>query len=621
VPREVAHIDTGGAPATLIYMGLPTLRTGLALVLLVLAASELSAQTGANVLVVANEAVPGSLQIAERYVARRNVPGEQLLRVRTNTTDEISRPDFEGTIQAPIAAWLGKHQAQDRILYIVLTKGVPLRIAGTIGRMGTIASVDSELTLLYRRMAGTLAGPNGSIANPYFLSKGEAATAARFTHAKADIYLVTRLDGFTVNDALALIDRATTPAPAGRILLDQRAGLEDVANGWLLAAAKALTAAGFGDRVTLDTTSRVLGGEKQVLGYYSWGSNDPALRARRPELQFVPGAIAGMYLSSDARTFVEPPSTWKPGGSVGTQQFFAGTTQSLTGDLIRGGITGVAGQVAEPYLDSAVRPDILFPAYLAGFNLAEAFYLAMPALSWQTVVIGDPLCAPFSRDAAAGADADPPIDPQTELPSQFSARRADAINLKTTNRAALLKMMQAQSRQARADLAGARDAFEEALALDPKLTDASRVLASIYEELEDHDKADALYRALLKDDPNDTTALNNLAYSLAVRHNNPKEALPLAERADLLSPRSAVIYDTLGWVKYLLGDHAEAARLLGLAAAALPSNIDVQLHAAVALAEVGRVDDAAKILKAAEALDATIKERPEYAEAQAKIRR
>ena len=43
-----------------------------------------------------------------------------------------------------------------------------------------------------------------------------------------------------------------------------------------------------------------------------------------------------------------------------------------------------------------VRPQILFPAYLRGFNLAEA-YTAMPYLSWQTIVIGDPLCTPVPR--------------------------------------------------------------------------------------------------------------------------------------------------------------------------------------------------------------------------------
>ena len=117
----------------------------------------------------------------------------------------------------------------------------------------------------------------------------------------------------------ALIDRAATPASAGRVLLDQRSGLDDAPNKWLAAAAKALQDGGFGDRVTLEATSRVLDHEKQVLGYYSWGSNDPAQTSRRLDMEFVPGAIAGMFLSSDARTFNEPPPTWKPGNWQGGQ--------------------------------------------------------------------------------------------------------------------------------------------------------------------------------------------------------------------------------------------------------------------------------------------------------------
>ena len=75
--------------------------------------------------------------------------------------------------------------------------------------------------------------------------------------------------------------------------------------------------------------------------------------------------------------------------------------------------------MAEPYLDATIRPNILFPAYVSGFNLAESFYLAMPFLSWQTVVIGDPLCAPFARKALQPSDIDRGLDPTTEMPVHF----------------------------------------------------------------------------------------------------------------------------------------------------------------------------------------------------------
>ena len=40
---------------------------------------------------------------------------------------------------------------------------------------------------------------------------------------------------------------------------------------------------------------------------------------------------------------------------------------------------------------SLLGPDYLFPAYLSGRNLAESYYVAIPALSWQNIVVGDPL--------------------------------------------------------------------------------------------------------------------------------------------------------------------------------------------------------------------------------------
>ena len=73
-------------------------------------------------------------------------------------------------IQAPIARWLARNAAFDRILYIVLTKGIPLRVMGTAGRNGSTASVDSELALLYRTMYRREGrGHPGPQTNPYFL--------------------------------------------------------------------------------------------------------------------------------------------------------------------------------------------------------------------------------------------------------------------------------------------------------------------------------------------------------------------------------------------------------------------------------------------------------------------
>ena len=130
-----------------------------AAVCLALATAPAYGQTGANVLVIANEAVPASLAIGEYYVQRRDVPADQLLKIQTSTADQITRIVYEQTIARPISQWLARHAAQDRILFIVLTKGIPLRIAGTGGRQGTVASVDSELALLTAKWRGSPCRP------------------------------------------------------------------------------------------------------------------------------------------------------------------------------------------------------------------------------------------------------------------------------------------------------------------------------------------------------------------------------------------------------------------------------------------------------------------------------
>ncbi len=523
------------------------------------------AQSGANVLVIANESNAGSVQIAERYAQARSLPADNVIRLKTLPADApetISRRGYELQIERPIADWFSRHAAHDRILYIVLTKGIPLRIEGSSGRKGTQASVDSELTLLYRSLTGRPVPPHGQIQNPYFAGHAPSGGFTQFTHKDHDIYLVTRLDGFTVEDALALIDRAASPSRTGRVLFDQKAALDDPGNKWLSAAAERMSKAGFADRVVLESTSKILTNEPNVLGYYSWGSGDPAIKTRRLDLGFVPGGLAATFVSTDARTFREPPTDWTPGAGQDRKTHYAGSQQSLIGDLAREGATGVAGHIAEPYFDAAIRPDLLFPAYFAGFNLAEAFYLAMPYLSWHTVILGDPLCAPFRSAGPEPAEIDPQIDPETGRPGFFSDRRLEVLTGKGLRHDALKLLLRGEAMLARGDRSGARQALEAATVAEERLNQAHLLLATLYEVTAEHDQAIDRYRRILANTPRDPVALNNLAFSLAVHKNQPADALPFAERARLVATGNPLIVDTLGWVHHLLGNRTEALRYL-----------------------------------------------------------
>ena len=555
-------------------------------------ADAAAAQSAANVAVIINDASEASRRIGEYYARSRNLPPENVIHVSTVATDGIARPAYVAQIETPIAMALRRGALQDRILYLVLTKGLPLRIDGTGGQEGTVTSVDSELTLLYRRMTGRAVIARGRIANPYYLGARPLTEARTFTHREHDIYLVTRLTGFTVEDTLRLIDRGLKPQNDGRFVLDQRAGLFNTPLGdrELGEAARRLAEQGLTDRVILEDTTNPARDVENVLGYYGWGSNDPENRVRRTGLRFAPGALAALFVSGDARTFDEPPSAWQPTGDLKNRKtWYRDSPHSLTGDLIRDGVTGAGGYVGEPYLQSAIRPEVLFPAYVAGFNLAESFYLALPDLGWQSVIVGDPLCAPFTRPTVDAADIDPGIDPDTELPRWFSPRRVEfaRTQYKGVDSSGLGAFVRSEARLQRGDRAGAREGFAALVEQRPDFAAARLQLGLLLEEANDYTAAREQYAALLKVQPNNVIALNNLAYSMAVHDRNPTEALALARRAYALVPRDVRIIDTLSWVHHLAGNTAEAARLLREVAQRDTGNVDVHLHAAIVFAAVG----------------------------------
>ena len=361
-----------------------TLRLGL---LLAAGTALLFGQKPDNVLLVINERSPVSRSIGEYYVERRHIPAANVCRLSVKPDEDISRDDYADKIERPIAAYLRGHRLQEQILYIVTTSGVPLRIKGNGGGMlAEGASVDSELTLLYSDMRGLPHALPSGIHNPFF-----GKVTAAFRHPDFPIYLVTRLTGYDLADVKGIIDRALAARNRGYFVIDLTAAAATVAgNDWLLEASRALPK----DRVIVDHSSKVLANLRGVIGYAAWGSNDPDRKQRHVDFQWLPGAIMTEYVSTNGRTFTRPPDNWNIGGGwTDRQRMFAGSPQTLTADYIHEGATGASGHVYEPFLQFTPRPNILLPAYFHGRNLAESYYLAIPALSWMNIVVGDPLCS------------------------------------------------------------------------------------------------------------------------------------------------------------------------------------------------------------------------------------
>ncbi len=370
----------------------------------VLAVASVRADTAAaRVLLLANSDDPDSVRVARHYAEVRGVPGENIVALKMPLTETISWSEFVATVWQPLldelvrAQWVeaipmsltdaaGRRKyavSGHRIAALVVCRGVPLKIAHdpalfvetppftSKAEFRTNAgAVDSELSLLAQPNYPI----NAFVPNPLFQND----RPTRFD--RAQVVEVARLDGPTVGDALALVDRAVAAERfglIGRAYVDL-GGIHPDGDRWLEAVARQLDLLSFDlsvDRepATMPATARC---DAPVL-YFGWYAGDITGPFALPGFQFPPGAIALHIHSYSARTLHSTTAGW-------------------TGPLIGHGATATVGNVFEPYLELTHRPDLLLRALARGATLGEAAYYAMPAMSWQAILVGDPLYRPFA---------------------------------------------------------------------------------------------------------------------------------------------------------------------------------------------------------------------------------
>jgi len=349
----------------------------------------LADQRAKNVLVVYNANAPEAKGIASSYVKARGVPASNLLAVRVTTEENIPKSEYRTNLVDPVAkaiAGIG-----NRIDFILMIRGMPLRINHDYG-----CSVDASLMVdahpaRKKNPLDWMAPPKregGSVTiDPSALEKyvnPYGGSAEAFNSDKFAMYLCTRLDGYTVSDAEKLIRQSVLAKPLkGLFLLDSAPGRNSggyaAVQRWMDPAESLLQHKEM--RVLHDESTLFIGDKSGLMGYASWGSNDPAFApSNYHSLEFAPGGIAETFVSTSGRTFRRTS-----GG------------QSLIADLIGQGVTGVKGYVSEPYTFALCRVDILFDRYTGGRNLAESFWSATPLLKWKDIVIGDPLCSPYAK--------------------------------------------------------------------------------------------------------------------------------------------------------------------------------------------------------------------------------
>ena len=119
-------------------------------------------------------------------------------------------------------------------------------------------------------------------------------------------------------------------------------------------------------------------------------------------------------------------------------------------------------------------------------------------------------------------------------------------------------------------------------------------LAMIEDKLDRHDEMERLLRKVIALKPDHAHAHNALGYSLADRNQRLPEARLLVQRALELSPGDPFITDSLGWIEFRLGNHAEAVRLLKLAYTARPDT-EIAAHLGEVLWATNQQTEARKI--------------------------
>ena len=337
-----------------------------------------------ELLVIANKDHDGSLDVARLYMQQRRIPSENLLIVRAGTAESCSREDYIAHIQKPVRHYFKRHPKISRgVRCIVLMYGLPLKILPSEKvadhRMSDRASVDSEIALV-RAPAYPL---GGWIPNPFFIHH---QALEKLPVGKPDVLMVARIDGPTAEIARRIIADsidAERTGLSGKVYLDARWPYPEtppqtgyaVTDYHIHQAARALDRK-FKLPVILDDDKSVFkaGSDLDAALYCGWYS----LRTYVDAFDWQKGSVGYHIASAECATLKSSRS------------------QVWCKRMLEDGAAATVGPVFEPYAQAFPLPDVFFGCLADGYlALAECYLLSSRFLSWQMVLIGDPLYRPY----------------------------------------------------------------------------------------------------------------------------------------------------------------------------------------------------------------------------------
>lgn len=138
--------------------------------------------------------------------------------------------------------------------------------------------------------------------------------------------------------------------------------------------------------------------------------------------------------------------------------------------------------------------------------------------------------------------------------------------------------------------------YQKVLDMKPDDFDGLYSRSLVYSQMGDIKNAEKDLLKILKDSPDNITALNALGYSLVVYTTRFEEARKYIQQALKLQPDDPAIIDSMGWVEYHIGNLPEAEKLLRKAYSRL-QDAEVASHLIEVLSKSGKVSEARELLK------------------------
>jgi uncharacterized protein (TIGR03790 family) len=390
-----------------------------------------------EIVVLANRNASQSVGLAKYYMEKRGIPEDHLIQLRITDKEWCEREDYEKKVVAPLRKFLKDKDPMGVIRCILVMYGLPLKLAppeiskeekrelnrlelrkdnlteqvvavpadeteqikiikaelkgvkkiiSVLSKKDARSSLDSEIALVLEQNYEL----SGWVPNPYFLGyRGK-----RIKNMPRKVLMVSRLDGPSAEIVRRIIDDSIStekiglkgtayfdaryPRPKGESRGKTLTGYKPYDHSLYLAADH-IEKTGRMPVVVNNKSELFQPGEcPEAALYCGWYS----LARYVDAFEWRTGSVGYHIASSECATLK------RKGSRVWCKM------------MLEKGVAATLGPVNEPYVQAFPMPEIFFGLLVQGrLTLAECYALSKPFLSWQMVLIGDPLYRPFKHNA------------------------------------------------------------------------------------------------------------------------------------------------------------------------------------------------------------------------------